>query len=513
MEMNRNALKIGVLITLIIIPLYILYIIISSSIFPAIRDPDDVFSADRAHDITIDQEGNIVVTGYTYANEFPRGDKTNPKLSDSREIFITKFSATGELVWSTVFGGSKTDEGNSVVVDSENDIIITGTTRSKDLVTLNAYDPTFNEDGNNAIDAFIAKFSANGSLLWSTFLGGDDLEHGNSVAIDVSNNIIIVGTTYSNNFPTEHAFQPNKGGTTDIFISKFAPDGSIMWSTYFGGSSIDGGADVCVDSQNNIYITGHQDHNVLIAKFAENGSLAWKVSKKNGALYSDLEHSSIGVDSQNNILIVGTNASYDVFLTKINVDSDQLWSTNLRGQSQEKGFHVAVDSQDNVLVTGLTYSTDFPTLNAFDSTYSDDVPKVEAYDNNRGHEDGDAFVSKLSSDGSLSWSTFLGGEKLDKGCGIVADKQDNVYVTGFARSYVFPTLNAYDSSHNGYSDVFISKFAINGSLIWSTYLGGDIYQQFQIIPFLEWPVVLLIIGFLTTGRKKRRRSIRFIFLN
>ncbi|MFX0112921.1 MAG: hypothetical protein ACFFB3_00085 [Candidatus Hodarchaeota archaeon] len=510
--MNRNAFKIGVLLILITIPLFIvlsLHIVdipINSSSF---RDPDEVFSADRARDITIDREGNLVITGFTYAKIFPRSNDPNPKMSDSSEVFLTKLSGTGELIWSTVFGGSQRDEGNGVVADGGNNIIVTGTTRSKDLETLNACDPSFNEGGSNAIDAFIAKFAVNGSLLWSTFLGGADLEHSNSVTVDASNNIIVVGTTYSNNFPVKDAYQSVYNGKSDAFIAKFAPNGSLIWSTYFGESSIDAAADAVVDRQNNIYITGHQDHNILIAKFVENGSLAWSMSITSGELHEDLEQCSIVVNSEGDAIIIGTVAC-DAFLTKIDGEGNQIWSTHLGGQSEEKGFHVTVDNQDDILVTGVTYSADFPTLNAFDSEYSAEVPTGEAYDNNRAPEDGDAFVSKLSSEGILLWSTFLGGEKFDEGLGIVADGQDNVYVTGFARSYAFPTVNAYDASHNGYSDVFISKFAANGSVIWSTYLGGDIYQPSEGIPFLGWPIGLLTIGILVAGRKRKRKSIHLM---
>lgn len=506
--MDPNAFKIGILIALIVLPLYIVLnypiadILINSSIFP--QDPDDVFSSDGARHIAFDQEGKIVVTGTTSAKEFPKESSSNPKLSNSQEIFLTKLSTSGELVWSIVFGGSKTDEGNGVVVDSENNIIVTGTTRSRDFMILNAFDPTFNEGESNAIDGFIAKFTANGSLLWSTFLGGTNLEHANSVAVDANNNIIVVGSTYSGDFPIKDAYQSTYGGRSNAFISKFTPNGSMTWSTFFGGSTISAGADVDVDRQNNIYITGHQDDRALIAKFTANGSLDWSSSIMSKAMYSVLEQCSVVVDSQGTIFLAGTGQN-DVFISKI-IEGDVLWSTNLGGQNEDRGYHIAIDRENNVLVTGVTYSPDFPTKNPYDPDYSHSVPKGEVYDNNRGSEEGDAFVSKLSVEGDLLWSTFLGGEKFDEGWGLATDGQNNVYIAGFTRSYAFPTLNAYDSSHNGYSDAFISKFAANGSLVWSTYLGGDIYQSSKNTPFLGWPVGLFTIGLLRAYRKKLRRS-------
>jgi hypothetical protein len=214
------------------------------------------------------------------------------------------------------------------------------------------------------------------------------------------------------------------------------------------------------------------------------------------------------VDKQTNVLVTGS-AKDDVVVAKLNATGDLLWTSYLSGEAEDKGFCLVVDSQNNVLLTGKTNSGNFQTKNAYDSIYSADNPTGEAYDNNRQPEDGDAFIAKIDPEGNLMWNTFLGGEKLDKGCGIAVDEQDNAYVTGFARSYAFPTLNAYDSSHNGYSDVFVSKFAANGSLTWSTYLGGDIYQSSEGTPFLEWSVGLFALGLLpitTLGRKKKKQG-------
>ncbi|MHA1906779.1 MAG: hypothetical protein ACW98Y_05770, partial [Candidatus Thorarchaeota archaeon] len=152
------------------------------------------------------------------------------------------------------------------------------------------------------------------------------------------------------------------------------------------------------------------------------------------------------------------NGGNDCFLTKLGTSGTTLdYSTFLGGSSLDEGWGIAVD--DNyVYLAGNTQSSAFPTLNAFDSTHNG---------NN------DCFVTRFTSDTcSLSYSTFLGGASSDKAFAIDV-LYEYAYITGETGSIDFPTADAYDSSHNGGYDCFMSKISLNGQdLISSTFLGG-----------------------------------------
>jgi len=197
------------------------------------------------------------------------------------------------------------------------------------------------------------------------------------------------------------------------------------YSTYLGGSSGDYGRGIAVDGSGNAYVTGR-------------------------TYSTDFPTANAYDDSH--------NGSYDVFVTKLTASGTSLsYSTFLGGSSDDRGYAIAVDGSGNAYVTGYT-SGGFPTANAYDDSHNGSY---------------DVFVSKLIASGTLSYSTYLGGSSGDYGRGIAVDGSGNAYVTGRTESTGFPTANAYDDSHNGSSDAFVTKLNASGtSLSYSTFLGG-----------------------------------------
>ncbi|MCK4626235.1 MAG: SBBP repeat-containing protein [Phycisphaerae bacterium] len=160
----------------------------------------------------------------------------------------------------------------------------------------------------------------------------------------------------------------------------------------------------------------------------------------------------------------GYSGNSDVFVTKLSAAGNALlYSTFLGGGSVDYESDITVDGSGCAYVTGETWSSDFPTLNAYDSNHNGDW---------------DAFVTKLSAAGNaLLYSTFLGGASVDFSIDIAVDGSGCAYVTGRTESPDFPTQNAYDGSYNGYSDVFVTKLSAAGnSLLYSTFLGGTSYN-------------------------------------
>ena len=277
-------------------------------------------------------------------------------------------------------------------------------------------------------DAFVAKLDpARSALVYSTYLGGRSSDGGRGIAADASGNAYVTGATDSGDFPTANAFQSVPRGRSDAFVTKLSPTGSaLVYSTYLGGGGDDNGASVAVDASGNAYVTG------------ETGSIDFPTFNAFQSMLRGL----------------------DAFVTKLNpTGSALLYSTYLGGGRGEIGAGVALDASGNAYVTGITGSIDFPTVNAFQGML-------------RGNFD--AFLSKLDSSGSaLLYSTYLGGGGNDTGAGVAVDASGNAYVTGSTLSADFPAVNAFQSVLRGLADAFVTRLDPAGSaLAYSTYLGG-----------------------------------------
>ena len=250
------------------------------------------------------------------------------------------------LSYATYHGGSSNDKGNGIVVDASGNAYITGYTASGDFPILNPQQPTKGA----GTDAFISKLNANGSaLVYSTFLGGNAEDKGNAIALDSSGNVYVTGETGSSNFPTTSTgFDKVFGGgtcsgspCTDIFVTKLNAAGSALsYSTYLGGNGADEGLGVAVDTSGKIYVTG-----------ATAGGLRMK---------------SNAYDNGYN------GGTTDAFLTKLDPtlsgSASHLYSTYLGGSGDEQGNAIAVDSSGKAYIAGETYSSGFPTKNAYASS-------------------------------------------------------------------------------------------------------------------------------------------------
>lgn len=374
--------------------------------------------------IAVDSSGNAYVVGNTTATDFPMAkpfqatNRANPSARYS--AFVTKLNSTGTaLVHSTYLGGSAENWGYGIAVDSSGSAYVTGSTLSTDFPTVVPFQATNKaapETG--AVTAFVAKLNPAGSgLVYSTYLGGSDGESGQGIAVDSSGDAYVTGYTSSTDFPTVHPLQASDRGDYDAFVAKLNSDGSaLVYSTYLGGSGVDYGYGIAVDSFGNAYVTGRT--------YSTDFPTAHALQKSYGG-------------------------ELDAFVAKLNAAGSALvYSTYLGGSEYDEGNAVAVDSSGNAYVTGVTYSTNFPTANAFQphcggcSLYAD------------------AFVAKLNSDGSaLVYSTYLGGSAVDYGYGIAVDSFGNAYVTGQTSSTDYPTVHPLQASNHGAFDAFVAKIA------------------------------------------------------
>jgi hypothetical protein len=463
---------------------------------------------DGGNGIAVDLDNHAYVTGMTGSADFPTTVGTyQVALAGGYDAFVTKLSPTGDaLVYSTYLGGSDDDKAYSITVDLNNHTYITGLTESGDFPTQNPFQGALV----GAADAFVTKLSADGSaLVYSTYLGGEEIDWGYAIALDTDNYAYVTGDTRSPLlFPTQNPYQATlAGGTSDVFVTKMAQDGaSLVYSTYLGGSGDELGEGIAVDSDNHAYVDGYTNSDsptpfpttvgayqsalggevdAFVTKLSSDGSSLVYSTYLGGAL-EDYAH-DIALDSEGHAYATGKTesddfpttpgafqlarvADYDVFVTKLSLAGDALaYSTYLGGDGFDLAEGIDVDPDNHAYVAGETRSdTDFPvTYDAFQPAYAGGVA--------------DAFATKLSPAGdALVYSSYLGGTGWDIGTGIALDPDNHAYVSGWTQSSDFPTTDgAFMENPGGVSypdtwDAFASKIVAPCDLGISSTAGGSV---------------------------------------
>ena len=274
-------------------------------------------STEAPSSIKLDPSGNICVGGATASSDFPTMQPVQGTLQGGFDSFVTKFNPTGSaLIFSTFFGGSADDFAAGPAVDAAGNSYMAGTTSSRNFpVTAGVFQSV--KSGSD--DAFIFKLGAKGNLLYSTYLGGSGIDNAGDIAVDARGNAITTGFTRSLNFPRRNAFQTRKGGTVDSFVTKLSADGkNLVFSTYLGGGELQRGYGVTTDSVGNVYASGRTNSgdfplkkplqnfagldDIYVAKFSPEGALTF--STPIGGDTNDLG-TRIAADDNGNIYVTG----------------------------------------------------------------------------------------------------------------------------------------------------------------------------------------------------------------
>jgi hypothetical protein len=354
---------------------------------------------DQAYGIAVDATGAAYVTGATESHDFPVVHPLQSNLAGGRNAFVLKLSPAGNsLAYSTYLGGSSSDSGNGIAVDATGAAYVVG-----DTTSLNFPASGWQRANRGGQDAFAAKVSADGSrLVYSTYLGGSNNDHGAAIAVDAAGTAWLAGSTWSADFPVANAFQSTSGGGQDAFVSRLSADGdTLLFGSYLGGS---GGS------------LGYPEAAQAIAlDWQGNAYLAGVTSSTNFPLLNPLQPS--------------LNGETDAFVTKVNTSGTLAYSSYMGGSGMDAANAIAVDSSGAAYVAGYTYSTDLPVTNAFQNSNAGDC---------------DAFLARVSATGTLNYLTYLGGNGSDTATA-VASASGNVYVAGWTLSTNFPLRNPYQS--------------------------------------------------------------------
>jgi hypothetical protein len=210
---------------------------------------------DEAFAIAVDGTSNAYVTGLTYSNNFPLASPLQPAYGGVEDAFVLMMNSSGSaLVYSTYLGGTSADEGRGIALDSSGNAYVTGLTTSTDFPTANPMQATY-RGSQDAFVAKLD--GAGAALAYSTYLGGTGTDQGSSIAVDSSGQAYVTGYTTSTNFPLANPIQPTYGGNRDAFVSKLSATGvALVFSTYLGGHDVDTGTGIAVDSAADPYVTG-----------------------------------------------------------------------------------------------------------------------------------------------------------------------------------------------------------------------------------------------------------------
>lgn len=331
--------------------------------------------------------------------------------------------------WATYVGGRGNDNFRDMALDAQGNVYAIGSTGStNNVATPGSHQVVLG----GLLDVLIVKFNSKGDRIWGAYLGGPDFDFGQNIALDSKGNVFICGGTRSTtNFTTPGVFQSNfAGGSHDAFLAKFTNDGTLLWSTYIGGSvGEDASNGLCIDNQDQVYITG------------------WTESPDN--------ISTVGTHQEN------AGGRSDAYIMKFDNNGSRLWGTYLGDQGFDLGLQIALDKAQNVFISGWTSSTDnFTTIGAPQPTYSGGTA--------------DAYIAKFSPLGRLIWCTYAGGPQEDYGDVLMLDQNDFIYLAGPCNSVSgIATPGADQSTSRGAFDGFIMKLAPDGRKIWGTYLGGS----------------------------------------
>ena len=472
---------------------------------PLVIDPVLVYSsfvgggeeagADTANAIAVDPNGAAYIAGFATPGfpvtpgVFQPQDNGGPP--DYANGFITKLNAGGTaLVYSTYLGGSGVGGIGAIAIDAAGDAYVTGTTLSTDFpVTPGAFQTTNKAAANQGVTSFVTELNPTGTaLVYSSYLGGSGIfnntngghgDVGDGIAVDSTGGAYVIGYTYSTDFPvTPGALQTTNNaaarGQTNAFITRVNATGTaLVYSTYLGGSGlssfgvggspIDTGAAIAVDSDGNAYIVG-------------------------SAASTDFPVTQGAFQTTNNAAAV---PAANAFVAKLNSAGTALvYSTYLGGSGGSTGTGVAADAFGNAYIAGYAASSFPVSSTAFQTT-------------NESANGYNAFITKLNPVGSgLVYSTYLGGSgdacinqsytlggcgaTADWATGIAVDSSGDAYVTGFTDSSNFPvsqgafqTINNdqvqpyYENSVGGYN-AFVTELNASGTgLVYSTYLGGN----------------------------------------
>ena len=372
-------------------------------------------SEDLGSSVCIDNKDNLYITGFTRSSNFPLKKLAGAYWQNTfTNYFLIKFNSQGVLNWATFYGDMSEHKPN-ICSDNENNIYVSGNTYSQNCPLQQLTGAYFQPVNAGELDVFIIKFDNQGQRRWTTYYGGESIDHSSSLCTDNQCNLYVSGITTSKDFPIQELngayFQENNNAVAfTTFILKFDKNGVRQWATYYGGSGGEQSHSICSDSEDNIYITGNSS------------SFDFPAQQVPGAYFQTYSFGFNGI-----------------FIIKFNNQNKLVWGTLYGGGNWDEGLSIMSDQENNVYLTGFTRSGNFPVQQLHEEYWQA---------NNAGTDD--IFILKFNDQGVRLWSTYYGGTGWDIGNALAVDNKNNMYLTG----NLGVTSNAYtiDYGNGAYFD-------------------------------------------------------------
>ncbi len=446
--------------------------------------------------IAADAAGNTVITGY-FSDDLTVGDNTMSAVGNY-DIFVIRLDADGNKQWGRQAGGTSTfyDEGFGVAMDAAGNAYVTGNfagTASFGTVTLTG-------SGMNNSDIFLAKYAADGTVLWVREAASTGDDQGMDVSVDAAGNAYLAGYIYGD--ADFNGTQVTSFGNADIIVAKYAPDGTFQWVQAAGGTSVDHANGIAADATGNCYVTGSFRNTANFGSLAVNaqGSLSdffvaklgvveaceepiivaepvsitacadggaalgvsatgtdlsfqWmKGTEEVGTDSPSLVFSSVSAEDEGDYYVVITGECGEVTSETVSItvnvcQFDWQWAVTHTTPQDAYGNGIAVDAQGNSYAIGSYFQSINFGSTVLTSAGSNDI-----------------FVTKHDADGNLLWAVSAGGTNQDLGNAIAVDADGNVLVTGTFRE----TANFGDQSiTTGGTGTFIVKYDTDGNALWA----------------------------------------------
>ena len=384
--------------------------------------------------ITTDAAGNVYVAGYfTGTGDFNPGTGTlNMTAAGAEDIFVTKLSPSGQLIWARQMGGTESDQCFGIAVDAMGNVYTTGYFRGTadfdpgtanfNLTTVSAMGP----------DVFVSKLDSSGNFKWARQLGGVAWDQATGIQTDAWGNVYTTGY-----FQSTADFDPGTNtanltttGGFDIFVSKLDSAGNYLWARNMGGPIADFSNGLAVDESGSVYTTGIFQNTGDFDPGAGTASLT-------------------------------SNGGYEVFVSKLDSTGAYQWAKGMGGSSTDWGYGITVDASDNVYTVGF-----------FEGTADFDLGAGAS--NLTSFGGSDAFISKLDASGNFVWAKQLGGSASDLATAITTDKAGNPVLCGYFNGTADfdPGAGTTNLTSAGADDIFTCKINSNGTLRWVKQTGG-----------------------------------------
>ena len=380
-------------------------------------------SEDAGYSIALDASENVYITGEFHETMYVDTVNGTEVLisAGGSDIFIAKLDTLGNFMWAKRMGGPSHDQGNSIALDFQGNVYVTGFFReSADFNPDDVVIHNLISEGRK--DIFISKLDTSGNFMGAKRMGGSLDDEGNSITIDAGGNIYSSGY-----FKGTADFDPKAGihnlysaGGKDIFISKLDSSGNFVAAARMGGTASDVGNSIILDSNGNILTTGY---------FKSTADFDPK-----GGTY--------------NLYSAGKK---DIFISKLDASGNFIWAKNMEGAESDEGNSMSLDSDGNVYITG-SY------MDSVDFDPGAGIYNLSAYDHD------DVFISKLDAAGNFVWAKTMGGSGNDIGYGIVVNRFFDVHTTGgFMETVDFdPGAEVDEFPSEGDFDIFVQK--LSGSI-------------------------------------------------